>query len=56
MVVSSYQTGGSGDDMPIESITLNFAKVDEMFYAQDDKGVVKLTQTGTWDQQTGTAG
>jgi type VI secretion system secreted protein Hcp len=55
VVISSYQTGGSGDDMPIESISLNFAKVDEMFYVQDDKGVNKLSQTGTWDQKTGTA-
>ena len=55
VVVSSYQTGGSGDDMPIESITLNFAKVVEGFYKQDDKGIMTLAETGTWNQQTATA-
>ena len=55
VVVSSYQTGGSGDDMPIETVSLNFAKVVENFYVQDDKGITTLAQTGTWNQQTATA-
>jgi type VI secretion system secreted protein Hcp len=54
VVVSSYQTGGSGDDMPIESMSLNFAKVDQEYFAQDDKGITKSAAKGTWDQQKAT--
>jgi type VI secretion system secreted protein Hcp len=52
VVISSYQTGGSGDDMPIESMSLNFAKVKEEYFAQDDKGVTVSQGTGIWDQNT----
>jgi type VI secretion system secreted protein Hcp len=55
VVISSYQTGGSGDDMPIESMSLNFAKVTQKYYAQDDKGVLKLAESGTYDQATAVA-
>ncbi len=55
VVISSYQTGGSGDDKPIESMTLNFAKVKQEYFVQDDKGVVTSAATGTWNQQKATA-
>jgi type VI secretion system secreted protein Hcp len=55
VVVSSYQTGGSGDDMPIESASLNFAKVEMEYYTQDDKGVTTSAGVGKWDQQKATA-
>jgi type VI secretion system secreted protein Hcp len=38
VVVSSYQTGGSGDDKPIESMSLNFGKVEQRY---DASGVPK---------------
>jgi type VI secretion system secreted protein Hcp len=55
VVISSYHTGGSGDDKPIESMTLNFAKIKTEYFKQDDKGVVTSAATGTWDQQKATA-
>jgi len=54
VVISSYQTGGSGDDMPIESMSLNFAKVDQKYFAQDDTGATKEAGTGTFDQAKAT--
>lgn len=56
VIISSYQTGGSGDEMPIESMSLNFAKVVQSSYAQDDKGSTKAGPKGTYDQQKATAG
>lgn len=57
VVISSYQTGGSGDDKPIESMTLNFAQVKQEYFKQDDKGVVTSAATGSWNQQkSATAG
>ncbi len=50
VLISSYQTGGSGDDMPVESMSLNFAKIDQKYFAQDDKGATKEAGTGTYDQ------
>lgn len=55
VVISGYQTGGSGDDKPIESMTLNFAKVKQEYFKQDDKGIVTSAATGSWDQQAATA-
>lgn len=50
VIISSYQTGGSGDDFPVESMSLNFAKVKQEFFVQDDKGVAKSGGVGQWDQ------
>jgi len=52
VLVSSYQTGGSGDDMPIESISLNFGKVTQKYLEQDDTGQTVEKGTGTWNQLT----
>ncbi|HET8654036.1 MAG TPA: type VI secretion system tube protein Hcp [Longimicrobiaceae bacterium] len=52
VVISSYQTGGSGDDVPIESMTLNFAKVKQEYFVQDDLGAVVSAGSGSWDQAT----
>ena len=52
VVVSSYQTGGSGDDMPIEAVTLNFAKVKQEYFEQDDKGGTVSKGSGSWNQAT----
>jgi len=51
IVVSSYQSGGSGDEVPIESCSVNFAKVTQKYLDQDDKGQTKLAATGVWDQR-----
>jgi len=54
VVISSYQTGASGDEMPIESISLNAAKVEQEYFAQDDKGITKSAGKGIWDQRKAT--
>ena len=56
VVISSYQTGGSGDEMPIESMSMNFAKVTQSYFVQDDKGVTKAGNKGVWDQATASKG
>jgi type VI secretion system secreted protein Hcp len=56
VIVSSYRTGGAGDgDVPHESISLNFAKIDQEYFATDNKGVATSAGKGSWNQQTGAA-
>lgn len=52
-LVSSFQTGGSGGgDVPIESVSLNFAKVEMQYKPQDAAGSLgSLVKTG-WDLKT----
>lgn len=48
--ISSYQTGGSaGDEIPMESISFNFAKIEYEYYEQDAKGNVKQAGTAKYD-------
>jgi type VI secretion system secreted protein Hcp len=54
-IISSYQTGGSGDDMPIESISINFEKVIQKYLEQNADGVLAPASTGTYDQATAKA-
>lgn len=56
VLISSYQTGGSGDEIPIESMSLNFDKVEEASFVQDDKGGTKAGPKGAYDQSKATAG
>lgn len=50
VLISSYQTGGSqGDEIPIESVSFNFAKIEYEYYEQDDKGNVKLAGNAKYD-------
>ena len=54
VVVSSYQTGANGsDDIPNETITLNFAQIDKEYFSTDNKGVATSAGKGSWNQQTG---
>jgi type VI secretion system secreted protein Hcp len=49
LLVSSYQTGGSGgsDIVPVEQISLNFTKIEYEYFAQKpDGGVVSAGKTG----------
>jgi len=53
VVVSGYHTGASGnDDVPHETITLNFARIDSEFFATDNKGVATSAGKWSWNQQT----
>jgi type VI secretion system secreted protein Hcp len=54
VIVSGYHTGASdGDGVPQETITLNFAQIDQEYFAQDNKGVATSAAKGSWNQQTG---
>ena len=57
VVVSGYHTGGGGGDrgadVTHDSVSLNFRKIDQEFFATDNKGVATSAGKGTWDQQTG---
>ncbi|MGH9405558.1 MAG: Hcp family type VI secretion system effector [Terriglobia bacterium] len=52
-VVASYQTGGSGgDDVPVDSASLNFAKIEYDYKIQDSaKGTVASAGKTTYDVQ-----
>jgi type VI secretion system secreted protein Hcp len=56
VIISSYQTGGSGDELPIESMSLNFDQVEEASFVQDDKGTTKAGPKGKWNQSKAAAG
>ena len=51
LLVSSYQTGGSasGDDIPMDQISMNFAKIKIETFGQDAKGAVKPGPKATYD-------
>lgn len=52
LLVSSYQTGGShgSDDIPVDSITLNFAKITYDYFVQDTaKGTVQSAGPVSYD-------
>lgn len=50
LLVSSYQTGGSkGDIIPVDQISLNFAKIEIEYKPQDDKGKVGSPVKTGWD-------
>lgn len=50
VMVSSYQAGGSsGGDLPVESVSFNYAKVEISYVPQDSKGA-GMSPVGTgWD-------
>jgi type VI secretion system secreted protein Hcp len=55
ILVSSYQSGGStggGDPLPMEQLSLNFAKVEFEYLMQDEKGITKSAGKTGWDQKT----
>jgi type VI secretion system secreted protein Hcp len=56
VLVSSFQTGGSaGDVIPVDSVSLNFAKVEIEYKAQTEKGAAGASPTATWDFSEGHA-
>lgn len=48
VIVTSYQTGGSGSGLPVESCSLNFTSVQQEYFAQDEKGVPKSAGKAGW--------
>lgn len=54
VVVSGYSTGApTTDDVPQDTISLNFAKIDQEYFATDNKGTATSAGKGSWNQQTG---
>lgn len=50
VLVSSYSTGGSsGEDIPTESISLNFAQIKMTYLEQDEKGSAGAATEFGWD-------
>jgi type VI secretion system secreted protein Hcp len=43
LLITSYQQGaaGGGDALPTEQISFNFAQVEQEYFSQDEKGLVK---------------
>jgi type VI secretion system secreted protein Hcp len=56
VVVSGYTTGApNSGDVPQDTISLNFAKIEQEYFATDNKGVATSAGKGTWNQQTGSS-
>ena len=45
VIVSNYSTGGAGE-VPVDSVSLNFAKIESEYFEQDAKG--KVTKASTF--------
>jgi type VI secretion system secreted protein Hcp len=56
VLVSSYQTGGSGDVLPMDQLSLNFAKIEFSYYPQRPDGSLEAPITVIFDRKTNTAG
>lgn len=48
-VVSSYSTGAGGGDKPVDTLTLNFAKVKWVYTVQGEGGAKAGEIPGQWD-------
>jgi type VI secretion system secreted protein Hcp len=48
VIISSYQTGGSSE-VPVDSVSLNFAKIVSEYFQQDAKGEVSKAATFGYD-------
>ena len=51
VLISSYQSGGSqgGDDIPVEQISLNFAKINVEYADQKEDGSLNPATVATYD-------
>lgn len=54
VLVSSYQSGGSSGDLPTESISLNFAKIEFKYFPMNRDGTLGEPVTGGWDLKENT--
>jgi type VI secretion system secreted protein Hcp len=56
VLVSSFQTGGAtASEVPMDSISLNFSKIEIEYFAQDEKGITKSAGKNSWDVKTNTS-
>lgn len=57
LLISSYQTGGSnGDVIPVDQISLNFAKIEYEYYPQTEKGGLGSKIPVHWDLKANKGG
>jgi type VI secretion system secreted protein Hcp len=57
LLVSSYQTGGSeGTDIPTESVSLNYSKMEVEYKEQQQDGSLGGAVKSHWDMKTNTGG
>lgn len=57
LLVSSYQTGGSeGTDIPTESVSLNYSKMEIEYKEQKQDGTLGGAVKSSWDMKTNTGG
>ena len=57
LLVSSFQTGGSsGDVVPVDSIALNFAKIEYEYYPQKEDGTLGSKVPVHWSLKENTGG
>jgi len=52
VLVSSYQTGGTEQALPMDSVSLNFSKVSVAYKAQKADGSLDNAVTAGWDAKT----
>jgi type VI secretion system secreted protein Hcp len=58
IMISSYQTGGTGrgDPIPMDSIAFNFGKIEKEYKEQKADGTLGGAVKGAWDLKTNKAG
>jgi len=49
VIISSYTIAGGGGDLPSDSLTIAFEKIEWIYQAQDAKGAVGSPAKGGWD-------
>lgn len=49
VLVSSYQSGGSGTPIPVDQFSLNYGKIEYSYQAQDEKGKLGTPVIGKYD-------
>lgn len=50
LMIASFQSGGSqGDEIPVETLAINFAKIEYKYYPQDAKGGLGGVMPWGWD-------
>jgi type VI secretion system secreted protein Hcp len=55
VLVSSYQTGGTTADAPLDSVSLSFTKIEVTYKEQSAKGGLGATTRAGWDRKTNKA-
>jgi type VI secretion system secreted protein Hcp len=55
VLVSSFQTGGTTADAPLDSVSLNFAKIEVTYKEQSAKGGPGAVTRAGWDRKTNKA-